>query len=76
MPEKKTRQATENLTVRAIPGKYKIGEIRLSLEGDPVLRKQIEGFHSKMESIMRDELAALECCFEVCCVSFCCVRIT
>jgi len=76
MQEKKVSKGTEKLTVRSAPGEYKLGEVRLTLEGDPVLRKQIEGFHSKMESIMRDELAALECCFEVCCVSFCCVRIT
>jgi len=76
MAEEKSKKPQEHLIVRATPGETKIGEIRLTLEGDPILRGSIEGFHSKLDSVLRDQLATLSCCFEGCCVSFCCVRIT
>ncbi len=66
----------EKLLARTAAGETKIGEIRLTLDGDPVLRGSIEGFRSKMDSLLREQLASLSCCFHGCCVSFCCVRIT
>jgi len=71
-----TKKGKENLLVRSAVGETKIGEIRLTLDGDPALRGSIEGFRSKMDSLLREQLAALSCCFHGCCVSFCCVRIT
>ncbi len=76
MAEKPIDKGKEKLTVRAAVGETKIGEIRLTLEGDPILRGSIEGFRAKMDSMLREQLAAINCCFEGCCVSFCCVRIT
>jgi hypothetical protein len=76
MADEKAARPQQKLSVRATPGETKIGDIRLTLEGDPVLRGSIEGFHSRLDSMLRDQLATLSCCFEGCCVSFCCVRIT
>jgi len=76
MAEKQETKSNQKISVRAAIGETKIGEIRLTLDGDPALRGSIEGFHSKMDSLLREQLAALACCFEGCCVSFCCVRIT
>ncbi len=71
-----SNKGKEKLSVRASVGETKLGEIRLTLEGDPVIRGSIEGFRTKMDSLLREQLAAINCCFEGCCVSFCCVRIT
>lgn len=76
MNEKEIKKSKEKLIVRAADGVTKMGEIRLTLEGDPILRASIEGFHAKLDTMLRDQLAAINCCFEGCCVSFCCVRIT
>lgn len=76
MAENEGKSGTQKLTVRSAVGATKLEEIRLTLEGDPILRGSIEGFHAKLDSMLRDQLAAIGCCFEGCCVSFCCVRIT
>ena len=76
MPEKEIKKPAEKLIARSAIGETKIGEIRLALDGDPILRGSIEGFRTKLDSMLRDQLAAINCCFEGCCVSFCCVRIT
>ena len=76
MNEKESKKGKETLIARSAVGETKLGEIRLTLDGDPILRGSIEGFRTKMDSILRDQLGLLSCCFEGCCVSFCCVRIS